>query len=300
MNTIGSDLDSKLDARITEDGILALYTFFHPIFIAFRDIYVAWKAAGGTYQGATLAFQALLSELSGDAIDDWDIKIRNVHNKKSDRYKALMPNDRGPFQKGDYESRIAAIRTLLANIGDEEALRDVKTIIEAFLSRIETARNLQQGKEGLEASLSQQVEVQRVNCADGMYYVQGALMQKFYKNRSQIGTFFDLENIRKSTPEEEEPEGGLVLTLAPGQTLEAGITFTPDAVLLFINHGEGPITIFVSGETPTEPEVPFVLAAGEEAEKSVSELGAAGSRFLYIKNANPDLPGSIEIITIEE
>jgi hypothetical protein len=154
--------------------------------------------------------------------------------------------------------------------------------------------------EGLEASLGKQVEVERVNCADGMYYVQGALMQKFYKNRSQIGTFFDLVNIRKTSAEEDKPVGGLVLTLAPGQTLEAGFTFTPDAVLLLINHGEGPLTIFVGGETPEEPLTAFVLAAGEEAEKAVSELGAAGSRFLYIRNANPDLPGSIEIITVEE
>ena len=300
MNTIGTYLNAQLDARKLEEGIGPLYTFYNPLFVAFRNRYVAWIAAQGSHSGATLAFENMLAELSGEAIDDWEITILGIHKKKTDRYKALFPKFRIPFQSGTYESRTAAIRALLVAIGDEAALRDVKALIETFLSRFETARNLQQGLDGLVKSLSKQVEVERVNCADGMYYVQGALTKQFYKNRSQIGTFFDLENMRKTTAEEEIPVGGLVLTMAPGQTLEAGITFTPDAVLLFINHGEVPITIFVSGETPTEPDIPFVLAAGEEAEKAISELGAAGSRFLYIKNANPDLPGSIEIITIEE
>ena len=300
MNTIGTYLKAQLDTRKLEEGIGPLLLFYSPLFESFRNMYISWLAAQGSYRGATQAFEALLAELSGDAIADWDVAILNVHKKKTDRYKALFPNLHGPFQKGNYESRTAAIRTLIAAIGDEAALRDVKGLIETFLSRFETARNLRQGLDGLVKSLSLNVEVERVKCADGMFYVQGALMKQFYNNRAQIGTFFDLENMRKSSAEEEIPEGGLVLTLAPLQTLEAGITFTADAVFLFINHGEGPLTIWVGGETPGEPLTPFVLAAGEEAEKPVSELGEAGSRFLYIQNNNPDLPGSVEIITIEE
>lgn len=40
--------------------------------------------------------------------------------------------------------------------------------------------------------------------------------------------------------------------------------------------------------------MPFI----NETEKSFINLGAPGSRYLYILNANPDLDGAVEIIEV--
>ena len=67
---------------------------------------------------------------------------------------------------------------------------------------------------------------------------------------------------------------------------------------MIINHGEVPLTIFASGETPVVPDNTLVLPAGEEITIAVAELGPAGSRYIYIKNDNPDLAGVVEIIEV--
>jgi len=300
MDTIGSDHHAKLDGRKAETGVLPLFTFFHPIYLAFQAIYTSWLSARGTYKGATGAVKLLWDELSTTAIDDWDVLIQNVHRKSTPRYTELFPTGRKPFQSGSYESRLSAVRALIATIGDEAALRDIKTSIETFLARLVAARDLQQGKESLVDSLSAKVETERVKCAQGMYYTLGGLMQIYYKTPSEIAAFYDMESIRKTTSEEEEPQGGLVLTIAPGQTLEAGFTFTADTVFLFTNTGEVPLSVFTGGETPEPPASPFELKPAEEVEKPVTELGDPANRYLYIRNSNPDLAGSIEIITVVE
>jgi hypothetical protein len=149
-----------------------------------------------------------------------------------------------------------------------------------------------------------------------------------YGTRHEITTLFDVvsdtsyyeidtvlnllrNNIRKDFSLPESKSGvfwvldlspftneGKVLKLSPGQTIEAGIPLKDDKKFFFLNHGEVPLTIFAGGDKPIVPENPFILPAGEEAEKSVTELGAPGSRYLYILNANPDLSGAVEIIEV--
>jgi hypothetical protein len=137
-----------------------------------------------------------------------------------------------------------------------------------------------------------------VTACQALYAVQGKLMAKYNTNPEAIEAFFDLEVLRRTGHEEEEPAGGLALTVAPLHTLEAGIPDILDKTYLIINHGEVPLTIFASGETPVVPDNPLVLPAGEEITIAVADLGPAGSRYLYIKNDNPDLAGVVEIIEV--
>ena len=123
-------------------------------------------------------------------------------------------------------------------------------------------------------------------------------MVKYNTNPKAAEAFFDVELLSSSSTEEDEPETGLVLTLAPGQTVEAGIGLTDRMVLSFTNHGEVPLSVWAGGDTPVPPGNLYALAAGAEAEVSIADLGPAGSRYLYIMNSNPDLPGAIEIIDV--
>ena len=107
-----------------------------------------------------------------------------------------------------------------------------------------------------------------------------------------------MDNIRQTSKEEEEPAEPYILSIEPKETKEAEITFDDTTRFLFTNSGEVPLTIFTGSNIPEVPEKPFILEAGEEAEKLATELGEAENRHLYIINNNPDLAGSIEILVV--
>jgi len=297
-NIVATDTYDKLFARKDEVGIGEIYTYFAPFKTSFGTLYLEWKQVKNTYHSLTDTVERLNGDLS-KKIDRWDILIKPQFLDDPDGYKNLMPKGHNAFQQGQYEEKIAAVKVLGAAIDDRAELRGVKEEVVSFGNQFETARTLQQGKEGQSKQMSVDLENERVKVCQALYSVQGRLMTRYNTNPEAIEAFFDLEVLRRTGHEEEEEEaGGLVLTIAPGQTIEAGLPLTGDEVLLFLNHGEVPVALFTSGETPKETDPLFVLPAGEEAEKAVKDLGPAGSRYLYIKNANPDLAGAVEIIEV--
>ena len=288
-----------VEARKAEPGMLDLYTFYHPIHLSYHQNYVGWKLADTTYHGATLALELLWVELE-KSMKKWDIKIQNVYDDSTARYRDLFPIGRSGFNELEYNQKLVALETFIGVIGDDadEDMRDVKTQAGEILARITAARKLQGTKKNLKDELARQVDIARLVCAQGLYRNQGELMKLFYLNPILIEPFFDIESMTRPKPDEDEPEEGLVLTLAPGQTIEAGIGITDRMVLSLTNHGEVPLSLWAGGDTNVPPLNPYVLAAGAEAEVAIADLGPAGSRYLYIMNANPDLPGAIEIIDV--
>ena len=298
MNTVCADTGDKIDFRKAEPGIGALNTYYQPKRVAFQSKYALWFSTSGTYRAATQTVERLLSDLSGTKAKRWDIKVQNQYIDDPDAYKAIFTNGRAPFQEGSYESRITALQALVNSLTGIDALRDTLTEVNTFLAQLQAARTLQQGKESMVEELSRQVEVERINVGVALYYVLGGLMQIYSATPDAIEAFFDLETLRRSGAEEDEPEEGLLLTLAPGQTLEAGIAITDNTVLMVTNHGEVPLSLWAGGDTPVPPGNLYTLAAGAEAEVAIADLGPLGSRYLYIMNANPDLAGAIEIIDV--
>ena len=297
-NIVVIDTGDKLEARKNETGIGDINTYFAPFKTSFTTLYLDWKQTNNTYHALTGDGSAHKKELDSTKIDRWDTIIKPAFLDDPDGYKILFPKGHSFFQEGGYEERIAAVKVLGAAIDSRAALADVKTEITDFGRQFEAARSLQQGKEGLAKKLSVDMELERMKVCEALYSVQGRLMVLFNKNPKAIEAFYDLEVLRRTGKEEDEPEESLVLTLAPGQTVEAGIPLTDNKKLLFRSLGEVPLAIFAGGDKPEVPENPFILRAGEEAEKPVTELGAPGSRYLYIHNANPDLDGAVEIIEV--
>ena len=298
MNTVCADTGDKLDFRKAEPGIGPLHLYYQPKRVLFQSKYALWFSTNGTYNASTQTVERLFKELSSAKAKRWDVKVENEYIDDPDKYKAIFPSGRAPLQEGSYESRIIALQTLINALTGIDALRDTKTEVEAFLAQLQAARTLQQGKESMVEELSRQVEVERINVGEALFYVLGGLMQIYSATPDAIAAFFDLVTLRRSGPEEDEPEGGLVHTIAPGQTVEAGIGITDNMVLMLTNHGEVPLSLWAGGDTPAPPQNPYTLAAGAEAEVAIADLGPAGSRYLYIMNANPDLAGAIEIIDV--
>jgi hypothetical protein len=196
MNIISADTDSKLFGQQVIPAILALFIYFNVYRLSYLAAYVKWKSKKAAYRSTTENVYQLLAQLSGDKIEEFDIRIQVIYRRGTPQYINLFPDLREPFQKGEIEERITALATLLSNIDADPALATIKADIQIFYDLILAARNQQQAREGEVDALSAELELERVKCARAMYYVLGGLMQHFKDNASQIADFFDLETLR--------------------------------------------------------------------------------------------------------
>ncbi len=280
---VEADHDSKLAAQIADAAINALYIFFHPLSTAYSTAYSDWQSAEAAWSGGTVTVGDLMSQLSADKIEEWDIDIQGVYKQKTGEYKALLPNGRAPFQSGAYELRIAAIQTLVTNIGTDAALAAVKADADAFHATILNARNKQQGKEGLLSQKSDALELARVAVAEGMYYTLGGLMQKFYQNPVKVEEYYDLELIRNTNQGGTETDFNF--TIAPNSRMDSAIVFEEQDKFIFENTGTTPIFVGRSDSAGgVINPVAVEIGVGVILEKKASELGNSGDLFLTLDN----------------
>ncbi len=302
MNIVSSDHDSKLHGQITNPLIAVLYSFFNPIRLAFLAKYTQWKSTIAAYRGATTNFEQLIAQLSSDKIEEFDIRIQVIFRRGTPQYEALLPDFRIPFQSGEYDERITALGTLSQNMNGIAVLAAIKADVDAFLLLLTNARDAQQGLEGLEQTLSEEVELARVTTANAMYYTLGGLMQIFSANSIQISDFYDLETLRGSIADTVDlifdgpVNGGQivnvlnpdVLQYIPGVTLRIKNTTTGPAI--------GPIYFYTAnGPADGWTGLGQQLNPGEE---STLVVDAAMFRpYFNVQNQGPNLQSyEVEIV----
>ncbi|HEX3008119.1 MAG TPA: hypothetical protein VHO90_10935, partial [Bacteroidales bacterium] len=134
---------NALNAAKTDAEILTLYNGYLPVHEDIMTRYSGWKNQLGVQQGDTDSLAKLLATLRGEKIRDWDIKIQNVYNQDTSEYMRILPDRRKPFQQGEQEDRIGAVRELLLAIGSDEALATVKTNIQAYYTSLNDTYTLQ-------------------------------------------------------------------------------------------------------------------------------------------------------------
>jgi hypothetical protein len=295
-----ADHDDKL-YEVKDDEVLGpLYARFHPFRVGFGGLFTSLGSAYAAHEGATRATKILLRQLSGLKIRSWDRDIQKAYDIDTAEYKAILPNRRKPFQTGSIEMKIQALETLIANIGDNVTLRSIKTEIITFTEQLKATRTLQQGKERIKPDLSGQLELQRLKTMIEMHRNLGSLIEIFADNPSRIEGFFQLSLLRRRTKSKDKGPANITVIVDPMKTVKVDVVFGDTARFWMLNYSEVPVTVFVSGEDPVAPVNPFILAPGEEAEKNASELGPAGSRFLYFSNNNPDIKGEVEMAKIKD
>jgi len=292
MLLISTDHDSKLNAQTSDPDIEVLYNHFHPKHLSFVAKYTEWMTSKAAYNGSTQMIKSIFNQLTSDKIELWDIQIQIVFRQKTPEYIALLPNGRGPFQKKSYEQRILALKSLSANIGNEERLAAVKSDIIEFTTKIEDSRNEQQGKEGLIAKLSDELEQQRIKCAKGMYYNLGGLMQKYVDNPELISNFYELENIRKTGREEQEIPEAITGTIdADEKVILADGGFTADTNYLLKNIGDTQLKFYTAESVGIVPENALMLESGAEINVVASQLGTVGNQLLIVYNPDSENTG---------
>jgi len=300
MEMISADHDEKLAERTSEPKILEIYNRFHPIRLAYATAYAAWFSARAAHKGLTAAFEVLREELSLVRSKAWDVAIQAFYPQGTPEYIALLPRKRKPFCSGSYEDRLAALEALVLNIGTDDNLHAVKVEVEAFTAQIKNVRTSQQGKEGRVKDLRTTLEQKRFDAATELFRDLGSLKELYASTPEAIEAFYEVGLLRHGTRVKDVEPKPLTVKVAAGTTVAVDLVFGDQSRFWFCNTGLVPLSLFTSGETPVEPPEPFVLAPAAEAEKQALELGAAGNRYLYAANHNPDVEGSLQVVLLTD
>ncbi|MBC8048440.1 MAG: hypothetical protein H7Y00_16695 [Fimbriimonadaceae bacterium] len=294
MVIISSDHDSKLAAQIADADINTIYTFYHPVHQQYITKYTQWRSSIAQREGATLNFTKKIDKLRSVDIEDWDIRVSVIYKPDTPEYMAIFPDGRSPFQVGSYESRILAVSTLIENMGTDAALTTIKTDVTAISTVLQTARNTQQGKEGIVVDRSAELEELRFTVAKNMFRSCAKLMDKFWQNPLMIEQFFDLETIR-STNTLQDP---LLINLNPSETKNAAITFSDTSELTITNTGSTAIIVCRSATSGTLcPGPNLTVNPAQTITVAVTSLAASGN-FINVTNTSAGSTGSLEILAV--
>jgi hypothetical protein len=292
------DHKTKLSASKDAD-VLRLLEDFLPVITFFLLQYDSRISAKAARKSATAAIKALLTDLKKNKVPAWDVKIQTIYPKKTPGYIALLPQGRKGLNTGGMEKRISELTAFIDNCGNNADLAQIKTEAQAALTAITAARDLQQSKEGLITELAVKVEEGRISLANYIYRNLGFLMYKFFDNPSMIEAYFEFSLLRQRvSKKDDEPGNTYSVEIEPSATKEAGFAFEQSAKFYFYNYGEVPVTIYAGDKDAPEPEGAFVLEAGAEAEKPVTELGPAGSRYMYFVNHDDTTKAMMEVVLI--
>jgi hypothetical protein len=283
----------------TDPDILKLYNDILPFHTTFVLVYDGRISAKAARKSATAAIKGLLNDLKKNKVPAWDVYIQTQFPKKSPGYIALLPLGRKTLNTGKMDQRIQELAAFITNCGETQNLRTIKTEAQTALTAINAARDLQQAKEGAIRNFAATIEAARVNLSKYLYRNICSLAAKFFENPKAVEAYFEFGHIRsRKTPKDDEPGNSFSVQIEPASTKEAGFAFAQTAKFYFYNYGEVPVTIYAGDKDAPEPEGAFVLEAGAEAEKPVTELGPAGSRYMYFVNHSDTTKAMMEVVLI--
>lgn len=297
MLSLITDHESKLKAKMSDPEILEIVERTTNAKNELSTKFNSWKSAKGIWEGETLRFSNLMSELLATKIPRWEAMVRIEYPERSPDFKIIFPDGRLTFRRGNYESRIAKVGALAQTLLNFELLETTQGEVDAFYKDLLAARDVQQQKEQLSASTSGELEQARIAAGEIMYANLGYLMNKYYQNPETIEEFFELENIRrhegKSSPEP------YVISIEPNTSTETGITFDENDMFRFNNVGEVTLYVYSAPKPDTAcPENAISIAANSEKSCMASELGDTENDYILITNKNEEKSGEIEVLIV--
>ena len=205
MNLMATDHHDKLYGKAqTDQQIADIYNNFVSAYDNFKNLFVETVELSGKYQAQTQIVEEKLAELSAKKIRRWDIAIQQFFEDDSPEYKSLLPDFRVPFQNGAYEERIKEVKALWRKLSQFSQLANVEADVKQFAIELETLRTRQQGFEQAERELSQNLELARIELSAQMMIVLCRLKIMYIYDLKKVETFYDLQYLRRPTPETEE------------------------------------------------------------------------------------------------
>jgi len=294
MLALGNDHIAKLEAQQADADIAALLARTQPLQLDYSKAYTKWKSATAIRKGATLKIDQLLAELSSLKIKQWDIQIQGQYLDGTPEYMALLPEKRGPFQKGAKDQRINAVEALNLRLGDYPVLAATQADVDAFRTQLVDARDEQQQKEQLIEQGSDDLEKARVELAIMMYGNLGVLMDKYRNTPDYINNYWEV-SLMQNTPPPTREFGG---TVAADATANLTQTVGPNAKAVLTNTGYTVLTFCLAATNADACATGVQVQPGDTLQVERASLGEDGDANLNVTNMSPDAEGaySVEVI----
>ncbi len=283
--------DSALAAMQTDPFFGPLYTSYHPVHTTFISCYTNWLAKGGARSGQTLNLEQLLQLLSSTKIDNWDINVQAVFNKKTPQYKALLPHHRVPFQRGKQDERIAAVKSFSLNLTGIAALASVKTSVDAFYTQLEAANASQKSSKTNTGIQSDAVETSRISMCVAQYSNLGLMMSHFSAVPEKISAFFDLKTIRKGA------QVSFTGHLKPGCIYSIfKHTFAAEDTMTLSNDSDTALLLYLADKKDAVAGAIFIKVAPRTKQGiTASELGDLKNTYLILSNPDANIVAGWEL-----
>jgi hypothetical protein len=294
MLNLSNDHIAKLEAQQADADIAALLARTQPLHIDYVKIYTRWKSASAIRKGATLKVDQLLAELSSLKIKQWDIQIQGQFLDGTPEYMGLLPEKRGPFQKGAKDQRINAVEALSLRLGDYPALAATQADVDAFRAQLIDARDTQQQKEQLIDQGSDDLEAARVKLATMMYGNLGVLMDKYRDTPDYINNYWEVSLMQSTPPPTREFSG----PVAADATVNITETVGPNTKVVLTNAGYTSLTFCMAATNADACTTGVQVNPGDTVEVERASLGEDEDANLNVTNMSPDTEGtySVEVI----
>lgn len=196
--------------------------------------YDLWQQKRGQFKGATQAYNEALDLFSAEGVEQIDSAFRGAFARGTVQYTSAFPQGRAPFQTGAGDLRITALGNLKtrcvellppleAELATAQGNGSPQEVIDASHLRVlslTSAKNmanttwlalsgLRSAQDDLESERDlarTAIEPLREALADALYANMCGLAQVLNTKalRPQVATFFNLEILRETAPEEEE------------------------------------------------------------------------------------------------
>jgi hypothetical protein len=289
---ISTFTDARLQAKGDDAFYQSLYNMYHPLHVNFLDAYNIWKLQGGVQKGATLTLDQLLKLLSPAKINAWDLAVMNVYAKGSPEYVTIFPQGHKPFQTGQKDQRINAVKQLKTALTGKVELATTLDDITAFYNQLLNASNAQQGEMGNKGSLSDLVMEAMTTALTAMYSILGKCMAEFPADPSVCEYIFDLATIRDH---EQLVYTGRLDPQENHNVLEHTFVSTDQPTLG--NTGSTVIQYFLAATANAPLNGSPVIAVNPDERKTIlaSELGNLSNRFLHVINTSTNAEGHFKL-----
>ncbi len=287
----------------TDANIAQIYRDFAPVFKAFQDQYELSNNNKAVYEMHTQLFENKIAELSSTAIGEWDIEMQFIIGQKSPEYTMLMSKGRAIFQRGAYELRIDAVKSLATRLRNFPALSNLQQKVEVFGQEIERLRTEQQGVEKNESKYSDFLEDARQTLANSMQAIFGYLMYYYRGNIKLVENFYELKYLRSNTStnaDDGEDVSTIVQTvqnrIAAQATIEELVAqIEPTDEITIENTGDTTLEAWTSDNINTAaPANSLVISANQNAIFIAQDISNGGTSKLML--LNPDtVTGSFKV-----
>ena len=196
-NEIFNEFDSRLMNSKEDIDILEYYNFFNPFMEAYDKSYVLVSSLNSSSPGNTLLVKQLIERLRSSEIQKWDIAIQTIYIRESSNYKSILPHFRHPFQAGSINNRLESLHNLMIALEGDVKLAGLRLDVVEFYSILNMAVQKQE-LQFLEIDTAViDLEKKRLEASEGMMYVYGKLISKYYKNLRLIDAYFPLDLLQR-------------------------------------------------------------------------------------------------------